>query len=55
LRQIARAHSDKAFGRVLQLIDSKDERVALMASNTGLDRAWAKAEVGEVAVVQGFV
>jgi hypothetical protein len=55
LREIARAHSDKAFGRVLQLIDSKDERVALMASNTVLDRAWGKAEArGEVAVVRGF-
>jgi hypothetical protein len=55
LREIARAHSDKAFARVLQLIDSKDERVALMASNTVLDRAWGKAEArGEVAVVGAF-
>jgi hypothetical protein len=55
LREIARAHSDKAFGRVLQLIDSKDERVALMASNTVLDRAWGKAEAREeVAVVRAF-
>jgi hypothetical protein len=55
LREIARAHSDKAFGRVLQLIDSKDERVALMASNTVLDRAWGKAEArGEAAVVHAF-
>ena len=55
LREIARAHSDKAFARVLQLIDSKDERVALMASNTVLDRAWGKAEArGEVAVVRAF-
>ena len=55
LREIARAHSEKAFGRVLQLIDSKDERVALMASNTVLDRAWGKAEArGEVAVVRAF-
>jgi hypothetical protein len=55
LREIARAHSEKAFGRVLQLIDSKDERVALMASNTVLDRAWGKAEAkGQVSVVQGF-
>jgi hypothetical protein len=56
LREIARAHSDKAFGRVLQLIDSKDERVALMASNTVLDRAWGKAEAkGEASIVQRFV
>jgi hypothetical protein len=56
LREIARAHSDKAFGRVLQLIDSKDERVALMASNTVLDRAWGKAEArGEVSVARAFV
>jgi hypothetical protein len=48
-------HSDKAFGRVVQLIDSKDERVALMASNTVLDRAWGKAEArGEAAVVHAF-
>jgi hypothetical protein len=44
LKEIARAYSEKAFSRVLQLIDSKDERVALMASNTVLDRAWGKAE-----------
>jgi hypothetical protein len=55
LREIARAHSEKAFARVLQLIDSKDERVALMAFNTVLDRAWGKAEArGEVPVVRAF-
>ena len=46
LREIARAHSDKAFARVLQLIDSKDERVALMASNTVLDRAGVRQKQG---------
>jgi hypothetical protein len=36
-------------------IDSKDERVALMASNTVLERAWGKAEArGEAAVVHAF-
>jgi hypothetical protein len=32
LREIARAHSPRAFERVLELIESKDERVALAAS-----------------------
>ena len=52
LREIARAHSPRAFERVLELIESKDERVALAASKEILDRAWGKAEAkGEVAVV----
>jgi hypothetical protein len=55
LRGIARAHSPRAFERVLELIESKDERVALAAVKEVLDRAWGKAEaMGEVAVVHRF-
>src|ERR1700733_4579190 len=55
LREIARAHSPRAFVRVLELIESKDERVALAAAKEVLDRAWGKAEAkGEVAVVHRF-
>jgi hypothetical protein len=39
LREIARAHSPRAFERVLELIESKDKRVALTASKEVLDRA----------------
>jgi hypothetical protein len=55
LREIARARSPRAFERVLELIESSDERVALAASKEVLDRAWGKAEArGEVAVVHRF-
>jgi hypothetical protein len=55
LREIARAHSPRAFGRVLELMESKDERVALAACKEVLDRACGKAEAkGEVAVVHRF-
>jgi hypothetical protein len=55
LREIARAHSPRAFERVLELIESKDERVALAAAKEVLDRAWGKAEArGKVAVVHRF-
>jgi hypothetical protein len=55
LREIARAQSPRAFERILELIESKDERVALAASKEVLDRAWGKAEAkGEVAVVHRF-
>jgi hypothetical protein len=36
LREIARAHSPRAFERVLELVESKDERVALAAAR----RSW---------------
>jgi hypothetical protein len=55
LREIARAHSPRAFERVLDLVESEDERVALAACKEVLDRAWGKAEAkGEVAVVHRF-
>ena len=56
LREIARAHSPRAFERVLELVESRDERVALAAAKEVLDRAHGKSEAkGEVAVVRGFV
>lgn len=55
LREVARAHSPQAFERVLELMESRDERVALAASKEILDRAWGEAEAkGEVAVVHRF-
>jgi hypothetical protein len=55
LREVARARSPRALERVLELIESKDERVALAASKEVLDRAWGKADAkGEVAVVHRF-
>src|ERR1700759_5022036 len=55
LREIARAHSPRAFERVLELVESRDERVALAAAKEVLDRAWGEAEArGDVAVVHRF-
>jgi len=44
-----------AFERVVELIESKDERVALAAAREVLDRAWGKAEAkAEVGVTRRF-
>ena len=55
LREIARAHSPRAFERILELMESKSERVALAAAKEVLDRAWGKAQANEEdSVVQRF-
>lgn len=43
LREEAKGHADKALRKIVKLIDSDDQRVALMASETILDRAYGKA------------
>ena len=40
--QIARQFSEKAVRRLIELVDSDDERVAFMASQALLDRAYGK-------------
>jgi hypothetical protein len=40
--QIAREYSEKAVRRLIELVDSDDERVAFMASQALLDRAYGK-------------
>jgi len=40
--QIARQYSEKAVRRLIELVDSDDERVAFMASQALLDRAYGK-------------
>jgi hypothetical protein len=50
LRALARAHSPKAFGKLVELLQSSDERVALMAAKEILDRGFgrpAPAEEGD--------
>lgn len=42
LTALAREASPKALKRLIELIDSDDERVASVASNAVLDRAWGK-------------
>jgi hypothetical protein len=39
---LAREASPRAIQRMIQLIDSEDERVALMAADKVLERAWGK-------------
>jgi hypothetical protein len=45
--QIARQYSEKAIRRLVELTDSDDERVAFMASQAVLDRAFGKPRVEE--------
>jgi hypothetical protein len=40
--KLARAAAPKAVGRLIELIDSEDERVAAVACNAILDRAFGK-------------
>ena len=42
IRDLARKHGPKAFDRVLALMHSADERVALTASQEVLNRAYGK-------------
>jgi hypothetical protein len=42
IRELARIHSVRAMERAVELIESKDENVALKAVNTVLDRAYGK-------------
>jgi len=42
IRDIAREHGPAAFQRIIQLMASKDERVALAASQEVLNRAYGK-------------
>lgn len=47
LQAIARAKSPRAFERVVELVESPDERIALMASKEVLERAFGRARVNE--------
>ena len=42
IRSVAERNMEKAFGKIVQLIDSKDDRVAIAACNAILDRALGK-------------
>lgn len=44
VKALARQHSVKAFNRIVELIGSDDERVAIMAAKEVLDRAYGKAK-----------
>jgi hypothetical protein len=43
VREAARAACPRAIERLKEMIESKDERVAVMAANAILDRAYGKA------------
>jgi hypothetical protein len=43
VKELARAHCPKAMRRLIDLVDSEDERVAFMASKELLDRGWGRA------------
>lgn len=42
--ELARQNAPKAFQKVVELIESEDERVAFMAAREVLDRAWGKTK-----------
>ncbi len=42
-RELAQQHAAKALQKLVELVDSKNERVALSAAQTVLDRAHGKA------------
>jgi hypothetical protein len=42
IRELARKKSPRAFERILELVESEDERVAMAAAKEVLDRAWGK-------------
>ncbi len=46
LRELAQRHASHALTRLVGLIDSKNERVALSATQTVLDRAHGKVTQG---------
>ena len=43
IRSLAKDRSRRALERIVELVESKDEKVDLMASREVLDRAWGKA------------
>jgi hypothetical protein len=47
VRALARKHGVAAFNRIVELIDSDDERVAMMAAKEVLDRAYGKPKTAE--------
>jgi hypothetical protein len=47
IRALAKERSLHAFRRIVELIDSDDERVALAAAKEVLDRAWGKASAAD--------
>lgn len=44
VKLLARQHTKEAFNRIVELIQSDDERVAIMAAKEVLDRAYGKAK-----------
>lgn len=42
VKTLAKKNTKRAFEKILELIDSDDERVALTAAKEVLDRAWGK-------------
>jgi hypothetical protein len=42
IKQLARQHAPAAFQRICELVESKDERIALAASQAILDRAYGR-------------
>lgn len=44
IRVLARKHTKEAFERIVELIGSDDERVAIMAAKEVIDRAYGKAK-----------
>lgn len=47
IRSLAKQHSRRAFNRILELIESDDERVAMAAAKEVLDRAYGKPTVDD--------
>ncbi|MGE0052937.1 MAG: DUF5681 domain-containing protein [Hyphomicrobium sp.] len=47
IRSLAKENSRRALERLVDLIDSDDERIALMAAREVLDRAWGKVKPAE--------
>jgi hypothetical protein len=42
IRELAREHAPKAFERILELMESDDERISMAASQEVLNRAYGK-------------
>ena len=47
VKTLAKQNTKKAFEKILELIDSTDERVALMAAKEVIDRAWGKPQTSD--------
>lgn len=47
VRELARHNAPKAFKRIVKLMDDKNPRIALAASNAVLDRAYGKPSLEE--------